>query len=219
MAFFAEFSEQIHVFLLSLILGLCLGLLFDVFRVLRVFLTGDSACAGNVVSNCFDRAAEKLRGTAARHGKLKRRYADVVVFLTDMLFGFVAAVILTVFLFHANYGQPRLHIYIGCVLGFAAYHTTFGRLSAALTGTAVAFLKLTVVFVYYKLICFLPRLLAARGFKAASQKTEQALAASAASGFGCFAEAQTQSSSESLSEGSQLPRKHGHGRSRKERGS
>lgn len=61
-----------------------------------------------------------------RVGRILWKKGAVIVFLEDLLFSFIAAVLTTACLTFTNYGQVRLFLLIGELLGFLLYFHTLG---------------------------------------------------------------------------------------------
>lgn len=92
----------------SILLGTLLGVLFDCFRISRVFLSLPD-------SGKFKKASEVVM--------------TAVSFFEDVAFFIVAALTVVIFVFHTNRGNARGFILVGMLGGFFLYLATVGRLT------------------------------------------------------------------------------------------
>lgn len=105
------------------ILGVCLGLLYDGFRVTRIFL-------GAHYSRRVAKRLQELRlPFLSPYGKRREsRFLGLAVFLEDLLFCILAGISFILLLYEQNNGRFRLSALICACLGFLLYRVTFGRL-------------------------------------------------------------------------------------------
>lgn len=80
-------SEQLIFFLKSILLGILLGLIFDVFKILRLSI----------------------------------KHSNIFIFIEDILFFCMAAVFSYNFMINISFGQIRLFILSGHLIGFILY--------------------------------------------------------------------------------------------------
>lgn len=120
-----EVNTQTTVFLQSLLLGFALGLLYDVFRVLRL---------------------------AVRHSSL-------AIFLEDISFFAVCAVLTFLFSLSAVSGRVRVFLVIGEFLGATVYYVTLGvlvmRVSKPLIRVVKAILRLLYRIFIHPIFCLI----------------------------------------------------------------
>ncbi len=103
-----DMERLARLLLYSILIGAALGALFDVLRVLRIFLSpSESAPAKRLSEACL----------------------TAVVFLEDLAFFLVTAFVVVVFLFHTNHGTARGFLLAGAAGGFFLYLNSFGRLT------------------------------------------------------------------------------------------
>lgn len=108
--------------------GASLGVLYDVFRIMRV--------------------AMKL--SLKMPAPLRTVYnilGDAIIFIEDILFSIIAAVVVTVFLFHINDGQVRWFVLAGAGTGFAVYYMTVGRLVIMCAEAIISFIWAVIHFI------------------------------------------------------------------------
>lgn len=99
----------------------------------QVYVFIMSAVSGVLVGAVFDifRAVRK-----------KLRQNVITVGVQDILFWFIAAFIVFMFMYNYNNGEPRWYVFAGTFLGAVLYHGTFGYIMVnvfAAIGTAFAF--------------------------------------------------------------------------------
>lgn len=123
---------QWKLLLYSLLVGVAIGVLFDVMRFSRVMLT------------------------APHGGKYLEKISSTVVFIVsiveDVLFFVISAVTLVIFVFSANDGSFRGFILLGALVGFTFYLQTVGRLTSLIFFTLSKFLWAVIITVYTKII-------------------------------------------------------------------
>lgn len=112
----------------SLLLGLALGLLYDVFRIRRL-------------------AFRKKEKTSIKQVPKHRRFGSLSTLLTvllfhieDIFFGITAGVATAILYFALSMGQVRLMAIFGEGLGFLLYRLTLGRLIMACADAILRFL-------------------------------------------------------------------------------
>lgn len=111
-------SEIAVLHLAALILGVALGLFFDLLRLPRRLFDSDW-------SRSKPRIAAPLR---------KRRAVWIVVFLEDFLFCIVASVAFILLFYEKNNGKIRPAAFLAAIAGFFGYRATLGRLTNRLIG-------------------------------------------------------------------------------------
>lgn len=108
--------------------GAALGLLYDVFRIMRVAMKPSPKMPAPL------RTVYNIIG-------------DAIIFIEDILFSIVAAVVVTVFLFHINNGQMRWFVLAGAGIGFALYYMTVGRLVIMCAEAIISFIRAVIHFI------------------------------------------------------------------------
>lgn len=157
MGFSVALVEYSVNFLYSLLLGAFFGLIYDIFRIIRIAISGVGIGTNKPASAKIDELsshiiAKSARGRKAKKNRVGEKLYDILVFIQDVLFFLIAAMLLTVFLYCFNFGQLRLYIYIGVFAGFLAYYNTVGRLIAAVSGLILSVVKLLIIFLVYSII-------------------------------------------------------------------
>ena len=129
----ADNYSQIYSFIFySALLGMALGVVYDLFGILRI------ACDGS----------RKGRG----------RY--IGYFICDLLFFILAAPLSAIFIFHVNNGRIRGIALMSSLLGFALYYHTLGRLTRALRRLVLRIIGLLTGFILKRILAPAGRALA-----------------------------------------------------------
>lgn len=108
--------------------GAALGVLYDVFRIIRV-------------------AMKPSPGMPAALKSVYDVIGDTVIFAEDILFSVSAALVVTVFLFHINDGQLRWFVLAGAGTGFTLYYVTIGHLVILCAEAIISFIRMIIRFV------------------------------------------------------------------------
>ncbi|MCI8611727.1 MAG: hypothetical protein HFE66_07405 [Clostridiales bacterium] len=126
---------QLQITLYALLLGLFLGVLYDVLRITRM-LAGITPVHTAHISWIG-------RLPVRRIGKIGKGPVSELLFvhLLDIVYGLSAGVCFCIFLYALNNGRFRWYLLLGCVLGFFAYYYSVGKLVLYLSGYIVAFLR------------------------------------------------------------------------------
>lgn len=129
--------------LLSVVLGAALGVVYDVFRFIRVLFS------------------VKVRSPFGKKG-IRPYFEWIFTAVGDLVFMMIVAVCLCVFFFLTGDGRVRIYPLAGAFLGFEIYYHTLGRLFIGIVDFLAEKVKQFFAFVF----CFLKKLLikAAKGF-------------------------------------------------------
>jgi hypothetical protein len=125
-----EVSQQLLALALmySAVVGAALGVLYDVFRVIRVAMKPSPAMPPGLRAICST-------------------FGDVLIFFEDIMFSAAAAVVVCVFLFHINDGQVRWFVLAGAGAGFMLYYMTVGRLVIMCAEAIINFIRMAIAFI------------------------------------------------------------------------
>ena len=157
MAFDVSLYDQAALFVYALIIGVFIGAVYDVFRIIRIALTGGESCSSGACFEPVEKLISRLSGRDQENsGKAQRtlgkRLALAVTFVCDILFFLITAVIGAVFLYQANYGQLRLYVVVAAVIGFTVYYNTVGRMITLVAGLVISLFRLFFAFLTYRLV-------------------------------------------------------------------
>jgi hypothetical protein len=142
-----SFSEQINVALMSVVLGLAFGAIYDVVRIFRTLL-------GVSYVNKFSDRLKKVKLPFIKNPynfqKSKRKIAEnFMVFLTDMAYFLVITAVMTVFTYHVNSGIVRWYIFGGAIVGILLYYVTLGRLIISVSECIAFFIRAFVLYIAF----------------------------------------------------------------------
>jgi len=115
-------QEQLINFVYSIILGLIFGGIYDIMRILHIWC-GTMSCSRG---NC-----------RMKKGKL----SFCLCFLLDGCYVFLVTCLFSVFLYAFNFGEFRLYLLFGAVVGMGVYLMTIGRLVMFFAQRITDFLK------------------------------------------------------------------------------
>jgi len=124
--------RQALILLYSIIIGASLGIVYDIIRIQRVMIGvryGHKTVKMLVNINLPLIGARSVKPSAIKE-KIKaimRFLRTIIIFVQDIFFFIFAGLCVTVFVYHANYGQIRWFALFGLVLGFFIYYNTVGR--------------------------------------------------------------------------------------------
>ncbi len=110
------YKTQFMIFLFSCLLGVALGLLYDIFRLIRMIIN--------------------LR--------------NIFMFIQDVIYFLVSALITFLFVLVFNKGESRFYILAGEGIGWIIYHLTFGEMIYKCSGKIVVVLKSCINKIYSK---------------------------------------------------------------------
>lgn len=142
-----SFSEQINVALMSVVLGLAFGAIYDVVRIFRTLL-------GVSYVNKFSDRLKKVKLPFIKNPynfqKSKRKIAEnIMVFLTDMAYFLVITAVMTVYTYHVNSGIVRWYIFGGAIVGILLYYVTLGRLIISVSECIAFFIRAFVLYIAF----------------------------------------------------------------------
>ena len=147
--FFYDSYQLILIFFLP---GIFLGIVYDIFRILRIGRTSDLSVGGAFY--------EKIRPRKPLFAPVSRflsahplKAADwILVFIEDILFWLIAAITEILLIFHTNGGEIRIYCLIASVVGFFLYHQTLGKLITFFTKQIIFLLRCLIYWTLYAII-------------------------------------------------------------------
>ena len=157
------------LFFWAILLGAAWGILYDVFRVIRI--ARGSSCTADKFA-----AVKRLRAVQLHLPEMRRRRMPskkkkkserqklhitdtVVVFVEDLLFTLTVGLSFIIFVFSANSGMFRWFLLVGAGVGFCAYYCTVGKLVTGCAAFLVALLRALFIMIGNYTLCPLLRLL------------------------------------------------------------
>ncbi len=147
--FFYDSYELILIFFLP---GVFLGLVYDLFRILRISRTASLSVCGAFYDKI--RPRKPLFQSLARFSRKKSlKTADrILVFIEDILFWLIAAVTEILMIFHTNGGEIRIYCLLASVIGFILYHITFGKLVTFFAKQVIFLIRCLLYWLLYAII-------------------------------------------------------------------
>ena len=146
------FYDSYLLILLFLLPGVFLGIVFDVFRILRIGRTADITVAGSFYDKIRPRGS--LFG-GAKHfsvSKTAKTANTILIFIEDILFWLIAAIIEILFFFHTNGGEIRIYCLIFSALGFFLYNRTIGMLVIACAKQIIFCTRCLIYWIFYAIL-------------------------------------------------------------------
>lgn len=121
-------SKQLLTVLLSIVLGLFCGVIYDLFKVFRVVITHnyDEKVAVKLKEKQFKKITNPVMSKESKSHKIINQ---IVVSLTDIIYFLTLLPVFCVFTYVTNEGQFRWFIFVFALLGAIAYKKSFGRLN------------------------------------------------------------------------------------------
>lgn len=141
---FIVISDQLISMAWALLLGAVLALCYDALRILRMLVFSDGV-----------RVARPLTKVPAMIFSAKP-VGTVLELITvnvfDVLFAAFAAAAFSIFTYHFNSGYFRWYIFLACVMGFALYRLSVGRLVMLCAGYAAGALRVALGFIVWLIL-------------------------------------------------------------------
>lgn len=128
------FYDPYQLVLLFLLPGVFLGLIYDVFRILRISRTAHLSVSGKFYDKI--RPRKPIFPVLSRISTTKSIAVaeGFLIFIEDISFWLIAAVTEILFIFHTNGGEIRIYCILFTVLGFFLYHFSLGKLVLLFAG-------------------------------------------------------------------------------------
>lgn len=142
-----SFAEQLLVALNSVLLGLGLGAFYDLIRIVRVLL-------GVSYVNKFNLRLKNIRLPLIKNplnsDRKKKKIAEgIMIFITDIVYFFVATLVMTIYTYHINFGIVRWYIFAGAIVGVLFYYVTLGKLVISISECIAFFTKVAFLYLVY----------------------------------------------------------------------
>ncbi len=118
----------------ALVVGICLGAVYDVIRIQRIFLgvtygNGGAAKLGEVKLPLISKYKfARPRDKKQKNKSLSKIALNIIIFIGDLIFCFFSSLVCVVFIYHTNDGKARWIVFFGFALGFLAYYFSLGKL-------------------------------------------------------------------------------------------
>ena len=142
-------SQQFTVLLYACVLGVFLGVLYDVFRIMRVMMGVKYA---GIVKKTTDRIKlPKIESFVRRtgEGKISVKMREIGIAAGDVAFFFLAGIAMCIFIYWSNNGKFRFFALAGAAAGFSLYYFTLGKLIIMLSEYICFFLRAAFGYILY----------------------------------------------------------------------
>ena len=136
------------LYLYSILMGASLGLLYDGFRIARIFL-GEHF---SKVANRFEKVNLPLIGMPKKP-RSRNRLRGIFIFVSDFVFCIIASVMLILLFYQMNHGKIRFMTFVFAGAGFYLYRFTLGKPVMACSETIAFVLQTAVRYVCF-FVCF-----------------------------------------------------------------
>lgn len=149
----ASVVGSVHTLLPFFLLGVALGVCFDLFRVLRLWRHGGKNRVGGKFTSSLlrakmRRAILKEKSAGAFLKKLLCVCDDGLIVAEDVLFCLAAAVFYLLLQYDINSGVFRWYLLALCALGFWLYLATLGRATMRVALFLTALVRFVLLFFY-----------------------------------------------------------------------
>ena len=149
----ADFYNSYKSFLGAVSLGVIFGILYDIFRILRISRMPHIAPAGNF----YDRIAiPKKDGKKHKNVKKILHISDsAITIIEDILFWLIITLSEILFIYHVNGGEIRIYFFVCNFIGAAIYFFTAGKLIMFFFGKNHIYISMLALLVdlYYNISC------------------------------------------------------------------
>ena len=150
----------------ALLMGVCMGALYDGFRILHMALglrsvSGVGTLSRKLVSYPVRRVRTSAAGSETgagdavpEHTGTRRPGKAVLLFFLDILYFLLAAVCAVLFIYRENAGMLRWYLPASMALGFAAWYLSAGKAVMRTAAVLLGLLRASVVFFYNHTVFF-----------------------------------------------------------------
>lgn len=140
------FYDSCLMFFRFLIPGIFLGIIYDVFRLIRIGRNDQTYRISKEIKKRYFPKKEKPEGNKQKKRSKKIDPDMIFIFLEDICFFLIVAVTEILAIYYLNNGEIRIYCLIFSAVGFFAYQKTIGKL--------IIFLSRKIIYLVRKTICF-----------------------------------------------------------------
>ncbi len=137
------FYDSCLMFFQFLIPGIFLGLVYDIFRIIRIGRNDQTQRLAETIRKRFFPQKEERK---KQREKNQAKREAVLIFFEDIFFFLIVAITEILAVYYFNDGEIRIYCLMFSAIGFLCYQKTIGRLVIALSKKILYLLK--------KIICF-----------------------------------------------------------------
>lgn len=140
------FYDSCLMFFQFLIPGIFLGLVYDVFRVIRIGRNDQTPRLSEMIrKRFFPQKTERKK----KHAKNRE---TVLIFIEDIIFFLIVAITEILAVYYFNDGEIRIYGLLFSAIGFLCYQKTVGRLVIVLSKKILYLLKKTIYFFVFLIL-------------------------------------------------------------------
>ncbi len=139
-------KNQLLTFLLSIVLGLLVGFIYEVFKILRM-LSGLEFPKN--INKKTESCVFPLIGNVKNQRNINTKKRFVLYFIWDFLFFIAITPTFQIFLYAMTFGIVRWYVIFGALIGFAIYQATIGKLFCKIYEYIVFALRVILVYLLY----------------------------------------------------------------------
>ena len=136
---------QLLTMLYSSILGLFIGLIYDVFKIVRKLINGEIS---NKTKNKLEKIKFPLINVQFKGENLKIK-EKTVYFIVDILFFVVVTPVMQIFIYTFSSGIVRWYIFLGVFIGFMIYYVSVSRIIIIMYEYIAFFIKVLLSYLIY----------------------------------------------------------------------
>ncbi len=144
------FYDSYRLLIGAFLLGVALGVLYDVFRVLRISRLSQSTDESGFLKKIKPKKPLFKEKKGAK--KAVSAVNDLLVFIEDILFFIIAAAAEILFFLGENDGEIRIYCIIFTVFGFFLYIKTIGRIVIYFSSKIIFFVRCLLYWMFYIII-------------------------------------------------------------------
>lgn len=133
------------LFLYSLAVGALLGVLWDIFRIIRLIVCKERSADDSFPIRLPSNEREVIKALSFKHRQ--KIIPVILIFISDLLFCLFASATVILLLFHLNGGQIRGFVLFGAALGAVTYYFTVGKLTFAFSDRMIRGAKRLIRFI------------------------------------------------------------------------
>jgi len=148
----AFFYDSYRLILIFLIPGVFLGIVYDIFRILRISRSADLSVSGALYDKIRPKKPLLEKFSHAFKAKSVKIADKIVVCVEDILFWLIAVMTEILFIFHTNGGEIRIYCLLSSVLGFFLYHQTLGKLVTLFAKQIIFLIRCLIYWILYVII-------------------------------------------------------------------
>lgn len=142
------FYDSYLMVLQFLIPGIFLGLIYDIFRIIRIMRNDSTQRLSEMIRKRFF-SQEKEQPKKKIKNSQKRE--NILIFIEDIFFFLIVAVTEILAVYYFNDGEIRIYCLLFSAIGFICYQKTVGRLVISLSKKIVYFIRKIV----YCFVCLI----------------------------------------------------------------